>query len=395
MQELRIGREQARRYIVNRDLLARKGSSSPTAVTDAVRHLEYVQVDPVYVVERNHNLVLRARLSGYDPAHLDGALYGSPALIEVPGYMRIIVPVEDYPLFRPRFDRAQAIYPKQYAHAQPLMDTVLKRIAAEGPLSSAEFEQQDRMPSWWQASARAVSHALNLLWFSGQLAVASRQNNRQYFDLPERVVPPGILAAAPADPQLELTLKYLQAYGLGFPGDPQYGWLSQPTAARVGLSERLLAAGRAVKVWVEGAAKPYYAPAADTARLVDSGPALASVRLLPPLDNLLASRRRLAEVFAFAYTWEIYLKPERRTYGPYVLPILHGDRLVGRLSPALDRSKGVFTVQGLWLEPDFAPTPAFLDAFADELRHFAGFHGAGAITMTGPWPRALPVPRLN
>ncbi len=411
--EVRVTREQARRYLVGRDLLARRRPSSAPAVVEAVRKLEYVQIDPVFVVERNHHLVLWSRLDGYRPDDLDEALYGCPDLIEVMGFVRMIVPTEDFPLFRPAFDRVRAENERRFAALAPLMEQVRERIRGEGPLSSAEIEDDGRVDSWWRASARAANQALNLLWYTGQVAVSGRRNNRQYFDLPERVVPAAILEKRPADPERELTLKYLDAYGLGLPADVQYGWFHAPSARRTEISEQLVEEGLAVRVVLEGAKRPYYAPKAEEEALVAAASPSAVpaspftgahgplVRFLAPLDNLLASRRRLSEVFGFDYTWEIYLKPEKRKYGAYTMVVLYGDRLVGRFSPSLDRANGVLNVEGFWLEDQFEPTPghapdhaidhafSFTEGLLEELKKFARFHGAGVVRFTGPRPPVL------
>lgn len=405
--ELHVTKEQAAQYLVGRDLLERRQKSGVRAVIEAVRRLEYVQVDPVFVVERNHNLVLWSRLAGYRPADLDGALYGCPDLIEVMGFVRMIVPTEDFPLFRPSFERVRAENEKRFASLAPLIDQVLGRIRREGALSSAEFEHEERIAGWWRASARAANQALNLLWYTGRVAVAGRRNNRQYFDLPERVIPAAVLENRPADPERALLLKYLDAYGLGLPADVQYGWYHAPAARRTAQSEQLVEEGLAVRVAVEGAKRVYYAPAAEVGLLEaaarrgsgrgrgggsagrrGTGP-LTTVRFLAPLDNLLASRRRLAEVFDFDYTWEIYLKPEKRRYGPYTMVVLHGDRLVGRFSPSLDREYGIMSLDGFWLEEWFVPDGGFLEGLEAELKEFCRLHGAGVLRFTGPRPESV------
>jgi uncharacterized protein YcaQ len=402
--EIRITKEQARRYVVGRELLARDGAlaaDGARGAAAAVRRLEYVQVDPVCVVERNHHLVLAARVPGFQPVDLDAALYGGdsgdggarPELVEVlAGGVHIIVPVDDYPLYSGFAAYEKAGHAKELASLEPLIREILSRIEAEGPRSSLDFAHADRVPGWWHDSARAISRALALLWHCGDLVVAGRRHNRQYFDLPRRVLPARVLETArtPAA-RADLLLKYLRSRGLGRPGDHQYGWANRPVAERRKASESLVDGGEAVRVLVEGVADPYYAPASEADAVAGSPPALqGQVRFLPPLDNLLAGRRRLADLFDFGYVWEIYHRAEKRTYGPYAMPVLFGDRLVGRFSPALDRARRTLVVQGIWLEGTFdAGERGFADAFFAELAAFAHFHRAETIRLEGPCPEAL------
>jgi len=372
------------------------------ATLRAVRAMEYVQVDPVQVVGRNHDLVLAARVPGYRPEALDRLLYGERLLVEAIANERSIVPVEDYPLFRLRFARYENTYRPRLADLEPVLEEVLAKLRADGPLSSLDFEDDRRLSGWWnldgQADTRVVRQALEWLWHFGRVVVTRRDAGRRVFDLAERVYgigdkPPG--AALPKGARAPLTedelralreglaRKYVRAAGLSAPGRSHFGWFKRPVAERRAVAASLVEAGELVPVVVEGVKTPYFVPAAEAGDLATAGawdPAPV-IRFLPPLDNLIWDRDRTLELFGFDYAWEVYTPPAKRKYGPYTCPILRGDVLVGRVEARLERRKpasggkregegdpgggGCLVVRGVWWEGEPLPPTEFRGALEE------------------------------
>ncbi|HCJ09944.1 MAG TPA: hypothetical protein DHW14_02110, partial [Clostridiales bacterium] len=152
--EIRVSREAARRFLIRRGLLQRCPGDEPApagtgGALHVVRRLEYVQVDPMLVLERSHDLVLAARVEDYRPGILDTLLYRERKLVEVLARNRLIVPVEDYPLFSVRFADTERENRSRVAELEPVMERVLRRIEAEGPLSSLDFEDKATLSGWW------------------------------------------------------------------------------------------------------------------------------------------------------------------------------------------------------------------------------------------------------
>ena len=170
------------------------------------------------VLECSHHLVLSARVGGYRPQVLDSLLYGSRQLAEVVARNRLIVPVEDLWLFRQRFAALEQANRAELSELEPLMAKAMRRIEAEGPLSSLDFSDRETVSGWWdpdgESRTRAVRQALEWLWHFGYLAVSHRSGTRRYFDLPERLFgwatdpPPGI---TPAEASQALFSKYCAA----------------------------------------------------------------------------------------------------------------------------------------------------------------------------------------
>ena len=171
-----------------------------------------------------------------------------------------------------------------------------------------------------------------------------------------------------------------------------------PAAARRATLQRQLRAGAVVPLLIDGVGRQYFVRAGDvddlrrherhaggqTAR-EDNAP----MRFLAPLDNLLWRRTRLRDLFGFEYTWEVYLPPRKRRYGHYAMPILFGDRLVGRLDPHLDREERRLVIRLLHLEPQVRPTGRLRRALRAALESFARFHGAADLKIGRAVPAGL------
>jgi uncharacterized protein YcaQ len=418
---LRIGRRAAVRFLLEaQHLLAgpRAAVAADAAATTTragagtvlaeIRRLEAVQIDPVAAVERNQHLVLAARLAGYRPPVLED-LVRRRRVFEYWANAACVLPIEDYPLFEGTRRRFRARYAAEMATLRRVVREVLARLEAQGPSPARSFLSTRRVRGAWDlqdARTKATSHVLSLLFRQGEIVVARREGLERFFDLADRAVPAALRAEAraldPREADRLLCAKYLRAYRLADAGDPRFGWQPMTAAARQAEVDRQVREGRLVRVEIEGVRRPYVVPAEDAERLrrheqraardgaPSGGPAGGGpVRFLAPLDNLLWRRTRLWDLFEFAYTWEVYLPAARRRYGHYVMPVLWGDRLIGRFDPQLDRARGRLVVKMLRLEPGVRPSPPLREALAQALVSFARFHDAGRVEIRPAARRVL------
>jgi uncharacterized protein YcaQ len=370
------------------DPLGKAPGRAPTAaaVLREIRHLECVQIDPVAVVERNQHLVLAARLSGYAPATLHDLLRRG-RLFEYWANAICTIPIEDYPIFEGTRRWYRRRLASQTAALQPVVRRIVAILGDRGPQPARAFVSPERVRGHWGGEAKATSHALTLLFRAGRLVVARREGSDRYFALPEQVIPEDLRAQArartTADTNDALFEKYVRACRVFDARDPRLGWGQVPAAARQRGLTRRIRAGTIVPLRIEGIARPYFVRAHDVEALRrhdaaarDGDAADEPVRFLPPLDNLLWRRERLADLFGFEYRWEGYTPMAKRRYGHYAMPILSGGRLIGRLDPWLDRERGRLVVRLLHLERGIAPTRSLRDRLAAALERFTGFHGA-------------------
>jgi uncharacterized protein len=246
--------------------------------------------------------------------------------------------------------------------------------------------------------ANVVREVLDAQVVTGVVGLARREGNRRYYDLTERLLPPDVLAPTPTLRE-RLRHKMLSRYrahgllgvaapdvfgGIG-PAKPDPRWPDNP--GRTAIREELVERGDLVTVDVEGVRGKRFVLAEDVA-LLDTPPETPlSVAFLPPFDALVWDRRLLADLFGFEYVWELFVPPEKRRWGWYVLPILFGDRLVGRIEPRIDRAAGIVQVLDVWWEDGFDQrrTEGFADAMRDALGAYLRFAGATALE----WPSHL------
>jgi uncharacterized protein YcaQ len=360
-----------------------------------------VQFDPLAVAGRNHDLVLHARVRDYDTAWTGELLYQRRELFETYNKMLSLLPTSELPWYRQSWERFLELHrDATFVQHRELMDHVLARIREEGPLSSLDFGRHAKVDWYWgpTTQARAVLEALTE---AGILGLARREGNRRYFDLTERLYPPELLAVR-LDPLAQRRHKLLSRYRahglLGEGGDPAiwYGIgpartsdASPDIVSRADLRAQLVEAADIVPLRVEGlrgvrfCLRDELAGVREAQASTDAPRALEapSVVFLAPLDPLAWDRDLLARLFGFDYRWEVYVPRHKRRFGYYVLPLLWGDRLVGRIEPRIDREHGSVNILGLWWEAGFAPrqSEGFVEAMRDALAAYVRFAGVTRI----------------
>jgi uncharacterized protein YcaQ len=302
-----------------------------------------------------------------------------------------MVPLEELPFYRLTWERYGEYYSDKILseHADAVGD-ILKTIEQRGPLTTADFAHHSHSVDWWWAPTRASRAILEALFVSGRVGIARRDGNRRYYDLIERLVPPEILAVVePGDAAARhRLLSRYRAIGLSRPtagNDVMSGTGTGPDRKRH--TDELVDAGALVPVRIEGHKPLVYAPTEDVSRLsaaLAGGPdsaADAQVAFIAPLDPFIWDRQIARDVFGFDYVWEVYVPEHKRRWGYYVLPILFGDRLVGRIEPRLERKSGTLRILGIWWEQGFVPRSAdgFVPAMRTALREYMAFVGASSI----------------
>ena len=311
---------------------------SATSVLDTVRQLGFLQIDPISSVAPPQQLVLWSRLGSFDTAELDRLLWKERKLFESGAFIR---PIEDLPLIVARMKRRRGKQMYERRGIEFLKTNarfrrhLLRELELRGPLLSREIEA-DLMVSrdphdWW--GSRKVTLMLELLEGRGIVAIVGRRGKQRVWDLAERWYPP-------------------------------VEKMSWPEARRILEEKRWRALG--VKL--------------ERGRLLahpeaDDGPVPKSrLTLLSPFDGLVKDRDRAEALWGFFYRLEMYVPKAKRQYGYYVLPILRGDRLIGRIDPVFDRKAGVLRVNSVHWEPGAKPV-----ALDRPLRDLARFVGADSI----------------
>jgi uncharacterized protein YcaQ len=320
--------EQARRIAVRAQGL----DGSVRGVLETVRRLGSLQLDPISVVAPPQHLVLWSRLGPFDTAELDRLLWEERKLVEWDAFL---YPIEDLPLlkaFMRRRDRPYdgrlIAYLKEHAAFRRYL---LKELRERGPLLSREIEDapghRREGHRWW--GARKMGLMLEILAARGEVAVVGRRGKQRVWDLAERWY-------------------------------PETETFPLPKARRLYEEKRF----RALGVRLERGRLVAHPEAED-------GPVPERVTFLSPFDGLAKDRDRAEALWGFRYRLEMYVPAAKREYGYYVLPILRGDRLVGRIEPVLDRREKVLRVKGLWWQRGEKPVE-----LGEPLASLAEFVGA-------------------
>jgi len=301
--------EQARRIAVRSQLL----DGSATGVLETVRRLGFLQMDPIATVARPQELVLFSRLGPFDAAELDRLLWEDRKLFE---YDAFIYPIEDLPLQKARMaKRRRGGKLKRDEWVRDFLRTnarfrrhVLRELERNGPLLSRDLEH-DLMPSgeghrWW--GDRQVRLMLEILTMRGEIGVAGRVGKQRLWDLGIRVFPETEKLTW-REAERELAARRFRALGVQF---EKGEWVAHPDVSDEPVPDR--------------------------------------ATLLSPFDRLIHDRARAEALWDFYYRLEMYVPKPKREYGYYVLPLLAGDRLVGRAEPRFDRKTGTLELLGAW-----------------------------------------------
>ena len=334
--------------------------------------MKVVQLDSVNVLVRSQYLPLFSRLGPYDRSLLDDIAYRRRELFEYWGHEASLMPVRLRPLFEWRMERADAWGGMvRVARERPgFVEGIYREVAERGPLAAGDLASPDaRRSSWWGWGDN--KRALEWLFWIGRLAVTRGRNFERLYDLPERVIPSEVLAT-PAPPQEEAQRELLaisaQALGIGTERD-------LADYFRIGLREamprlaELVEEGRLLRVAVEGWREPAFLSPGSTIPRRATG-----VALLTPFDPIVWERSRAERMFGFRYRIEIYTPAPKRTFGYYVLPLLIGERLVGRVDVKADRKAGTLVVPGGFVEDDVR-VEEVLEPLARELADMARWLG--------------------
>jgi len=387
---LAISAEVARRFLVRRHLLdAPRGlPASPASVLAVVERLGSLQFDPLETPgARNHDLVLHARVAGYERPWCDAHLYGASGerkLFEAYNKSLNILPAHELPYYRLTWEHAATRYrPTILAKSSKAAREILGRLRDEGPLTTAAFKSLGTPVDWHGAPTTEGRAVLEALFESGRVGIARRDGSRRTYDLIERLFPPALLTAraTTAEAMRHRLLSRFRGVGLlGSPASTEIFHRSGTAKERAAIVAALVAEGALLPAEIEGIRGLRYLLEGELPLLAAARrePAGQGVTFLAPLDPLLWDRRLLRGLFGFDYIWEVYTPEVKRKHGYYVLPILFGDRLVGRIEPRIAKGSGVLQIAGIWFEAGFSPLTeaGFAPGFAAALRAYATFVAA-------------------
>jgi uncharacterized protein YcaQ len=353
---IELEREQARRIAVRAQLL---DAYRPESLVATVDHLTLLQIDPTAAIAPNVDLVSWSRLGeGYDHSDLRFALEEERSLVEHSSYIR---PMDDVALvLATAEDRMHSSgFAWLDANAGFRAD-VIRLLAADGPLTAAEIPDTSQVP--WESSGwtndKNVDRMLELLCRIGDVAISGRRGKFRTWDVPERVYPADLEVPSYDEARAALDARRLTSLGI-----------ARPTSKVQG--EEIGAAGLGEPCVVDGIDGEWRLDA-DALAAIDE-PFEPRTALLSPYDRLVYDRERALDLFDFEYVLEMYKPAAKRRWGYFALPILHGERLVGKLDAKVDRKAGVLRLFAI--HEDFPWEPEIGDAVDSEITALADWLG--------------------
>lgn len=357
---LELGREQARRVAVRAQLL---DAYRPESLVATVDHLTLLQIDPTAAIAPNVDLVAWSRLGeGYDHSDLRFALEEERSLVEHSSFVR---PMDDIGLHLAL--ASDRLHPGALAWLDAnagFRADVVGLLAAEGPLTAAEIPDTAQVP--WRSSGwtndRSVDRMLELLCRLGDVAISGRRGKLRTWDVPERVYPADLVVPSYDDAKATLDARRLTALGIARPSQRLMG-------------EEIGAAGLGEPCVVDGIDGEWRLDP-DALALLDE-PFEPRTALLSPYDRLVYDRDRTLDLFDFEYVLEMYKPAAQRRWGYFALPILHEERLVGKLDAKVDRKAGVLRVFAL--HEDFPWDPEVGEAVDLEIHALASWLGVDVV----------------
>ena len=391
----------ARRYVMGRGgLWPGRRWRGLEGAGDAMRAMEDLQLDPLVVVARAHDLALHSRVADYIIDDWAVLTYERHEFFEWGGWLAVR-PMEELPYFRVlmRREREKGHWIDVEREHRDAIEEMRTLLRAGREVSNRSFEMSDRTRIDHYRGRKDSALALHYLWRVGEAMVIRRERFERVYALTEAVAPAWALReVGEAEADDVLARKAVATVGLARLAGINTAYVNKLKASPAALGEwrdRGLAGGSLIEVRVEGWRTPQIALGEDKGILAeleagrvpdDWAPLDATTTdeatFLSPLDPV-SARGRAKPLFGFDYVWEVYKPVAQRRFGYYTMPILWGDRLVGRFDPKLDRATGTLVINGLWLEDDALARDAdFAGALALGMARFGRLVGAKRIDVT-------------
>lgn len=408
---LTIDIETARRFILGKQgLWPGRRWRGLKGTEQAMRTMEYLQLDPLQVIARSQDISLYSRVLGYTPELWENAAYKQRKFFDWGGWLAAR-PMDELPYWRVVMHRERdggygdsRIRQMAEEHAKAIVE-VRAILKERGTISNRDFEKADRKQIQSYRGRKDSALALYYLWRIGDVMTHHRERFERVYALTEDVAPEALIH----EKTQEETDRFLVRKEISFGGltriqrtGDSFG-RGEPDRSAKKILEKMLADGEIVELKVEGWKTPQYALGEDAKLLSDLGAGripkawktletstTEEAVFLAPLDHV-SARGRAKALFGFDYVWEVYKPQHLRKFGYYVLPVLWGDRLVARFDSKLDRTTNTFILLGFWLEDKaLGKNEAFAEALARGFARFVNFFGAEKMDA-----KAIPQPLLR
>ncbi|MGH1487747.1 MAG: winged helix-turn-helix domain-containing protein [Cellvibrionaceae bacterium] len=354
----------------------------------AIKHIGYVQIDTISVVERAHHHVFYSRVPKFKPAMINKMLLEGD-IFEYWTHAAAFIPMADFRFSLPYKYAIKGGQTHWYKNPdKKLMKELLSRIRSEGPLRSRDLETAaTKRTGWWDL--KPAKKALEQLYMEGDLMVSSREGFQKAYDLTERVLPDNVNSTMPGIEEFAKHIVDQQLRCHGFASLKGFTYLRKSPALRkavkILVNERL-AQGALEQIQVDSGEQFVI----ETGALEAPLPRLNNrMLILSPFDNSVIQRERLKALFQFDYQIECYVPAAKRQYGYFSLPLLYRGEFIGRMDCKAHRKTYHLEIKSLHLEPHNFDDELIVAAFVDAIEHFCEFQGCDSVSLAKVYPKKL------
>jgi len=397
---IEVSQEQAQRFIL--DVQGLRTEKPSRTILKVAKRIHNIQIDTISVVTRSHDLTTFCRLPSYKEGEV-WALERRGKLFEFWSHAMCLVPMEAFPFYAWKMEQlgkqTTGWKVEWGAKNKDIVEEVYRHVKKNGPTQSASLGTRKKGSNgWWdwKVEKRALEH----LFTVGRLMVAYRKGFQKYYDLTERVLP----SSQDSEPMTdEQAANYVVQTTLGSLGLASYEdikvylgrmparvlWKSSRTAVE-GYLDSLRQDGVLEEVSIAGLGNRYFVLGKKHDALVDSAekqPDNDAALILSPFDNVMRERHRPRKIWGFEYKLEAYTPAAERVSGYYVLPILDGHELVGRMDAKRHRDDGLLEVKVLYFEKGRASDSSLVERVALGIMNFMQFQGCSRVKIGAVHPR--------
>ena len=353
-----------------------------------IRHIGYVQIDSLSVVERAHNHVFYSRVPEFKPAMINQMLLDGD-VFEYWAHAAAFIPIADFRFSLPYKHAIKSGQIHWYRSPdRKLMGELLARIRSDGPIKSRDINTYtQKQAGWWDW--KPAKKALEQLYMEGDLMISNRDGFQKVYDLTERVLPSHVNSQVPGMEEFAAHIldQQLRCHGLASIKGLTYQRRSAELrkAVKALVNERL-AQGALEQVQLYSGEVFILEAGALERRLP---PLKNRIRILSPFDNCVIQRERLKSLFQYDYQLECYVPTAKRQYGYFSLPLLYRDEFVGRMDCKADRKASHLEIKSLYLEKPCLDQDLLIAALIDAITQFCHFQKCDSVSLTKVYPKHL------
>ncbi|MDD3999779.1 MAG: crosslink repair DNA glycosylase YcaQ family protein [Bacilli bacterium] len=383
-----ITKDEAKVFILRKQgLIGKHKYFSEKGILDYVKQVGCLQFDPLDICGRNADLVLFSRIANYGKEMLENLLYRSRELVDQWDKNMSIYAVSDWPKLS-RIRQMHAIdYETRLSGSEEAIDKVKAILSEKESVQTNDLDIMSDSTFYRWRSKKLSQTILDYLFFKGDALIHHRDGVKRFFGETKKYLKKDIIDLEDPFKTMEDFQKFqikrrIGALGILSSGssDAYLGVYGFNAAKRRKYFDELARDGKIIKIVIEGLKDDFYILKEDEELLT---PINVEKRLefIAPLDNFLWDRKQINKIFTFAYTWEIYMKKENRKYGAYVMPILYGNDLVGRIEITVDRKNSELVLKNLWFE-NLEVDSDFWLKFDEKVKCFLDFNNVHSINKS-------------